>query len=133
MCFISILIGIECGIADCTSRKFEVVQWERSGSAMHVCTYPGYATVTLVLPLFPSSLALGLSFLDPKLRGPVSTVLETAVFGNRPYVVSIKATTTTAYILAVIRADDISSGGDSDKENKTKQHDVSLVSYKSIG
>ena len=79
--------------------------------------------VTLALPLSPSSPAIGLAFLDPELGGPVSTVLETAVCGNRLDVVSIKGTTTTD-ILAVIRADDISSGGNSDKENKKDQHIV---------
>eukprot|EP00116_Pleurobrachia_bachei_P008000 sb/3468262/ len=87
--------------------------------------------VTLVLPLSPSSSALGLACLDPELGGKVSTMPNTAIFGNRPYVVSIKGTA-TADIFAVIRADDISSGGNSDKKNKTKQHvaDVSLVSCK---
>ena len=79
---------------------------------VHV-VFPIYK-VTLVLPLSPSMFALGLTFRDPELGGKMSKVSETASFGNRPYVVSIKVTT-TADILAVIRADNISSGDNSDE------------------
>ena len=82
--------------------------------------------VTLVLPLFPSSFALGLAVRDPELGGKVAQRFDTAVFGNRPLIVTIK-TTATADILAVVRADDISSGGNSDKKNEKEQHDVRCI------